>query len=151
MAYYIKETMTKVEKLSNVYEIPAQKYNELLAVQLEKMEEFKMPEWALFVKTSVSKVRPPIDNAWWYKRAASILRQIYIHNVVGVGRLRVRYGGRKNRGMRPEVFKKASGKAIRLILQAGEKVGFLEKVKEGKRFGRKLTKKGKEFLEAIKV
>ena len=148
MAYYINNMVT--EKLSNVYEIPAQKYNELLAVQLEKMEEFKMPEWAVFVKTSVSKVRPPADNAWWYKRAASILRQIYIHNVVGVGRLRVKYGGRKNRGMRPEVFKKASGKAIRLMLQAGEKVGFLEKVKEGKRFGRKLTKKGKEFLEAIK-
>ncbi|MEK6885534.1 MAG: 40S ribosomal protein S19 [Nanoarchaeota archaeon] len=141
----------KTEKLSNVYEIPADKYNDLLAVQLEKMPEFKMPEWALFVKTSVSKVRPPVNNAWWYKRAASILRQIYIHNVVGVGRLRVKYGGRKNRGMRPEVFKKASGKAIRLMLQAGEKVGFLEKVKEGKRFGRKMTKKGKEFLEGIKV
>ena len=120
----------KTEKLSNVYEIPADKYNDLLAVQLEKMPEFKMPEWALFVKTSVSKVRPPVNNAWWYKRAASILRQIYIHNVVGVGRLRLKYGGRKNRGMRPEVFKKASGKAIRLMLQAGEKVGFLEKVKE---------------------
>jgi small subunit ribosomal protein S19e len=137
-------------KSNPVYEIPAQKYNELLAVALEKLEEFKMPEWALFVKTSTSKVRPPIDNAWWYKRAASILRQIYIHNVVGVQRLRVKYGSRKNRGMRPEVFKKAGGKSIRVILQAGEKAGFLEKVKEGNRFGRRLTKSGKQFLEAIK-
>jgi small subunit ribosomal protein S19e len=138
------------EKISAVYEIPAQKYNDLLAATLEKMPEFKMPEWALYVKTSTSKVRPPIDNKWWYNRAASILRQIYINGIVGVQRLRVRYGGRKNRGMRPEAFAKAGGKSIRVILQSGEKAGFLEKVKEGKRFGRRLTKSGKEFLEAIK-
>jgi len=136
--------------MSNVYEIPADKYNNLLADALKKMPEFKMPEWALFVKTSVSKSRPPENNEWWYNRAASILRQIYIHGVVGVGRLRTKYGSRKNRGMRPEIFKKASGKIIRVILQGAEKAGFLEKVKEGKRFGRKLTKKGKEFLEGIK-
>ena len=136
--------------MSSIYEIPAQEYNEKLAAKLKEMSEFPVPEWSLYVKSGVSKSRPPFEADFWHKRAASILRQVYIHNVVGVGRLRVRYGGRKNRGMRPEVFKKASGKAIRLILQAGEKVGFLEKVKEGKRFGRKLTKKGKEFLEAIK-
>ena len=28
------------------------------------------------------------DSDFWHKRAASILRQIYIHKVVGVGRLR---------------------------------------------------------------
>ena len=39
---------------------------------------------------------------------------------------------------------------IRVMLQQAEKVGFLEKVKEGKRFGRRLTKSGKDFLEAIK-
>ena len=52
--------------------------------------------------------------------------------------------------MKPEQFAKASGKIIRTMLQSGEKAGFLEKVKEGKRFGRKLTLKGKEFLEAVK-
>lgn len=136
--------------MNNVYEIPADKYNVLLAEALKKNPAFVMPEWAVFVKTSVSKVRPPEDNYWWHTRAASILRQVYLQGVVGVGRLRTKYGSRKNRGMKPEMFRKASGKIIRLILQQSEKAGFLEKVKEGRRFGRRLTVKGKEFLEGIK-
>jgi small subunit ribosomal protein S19e len=116
----------------------------------KEYEEFVAPEWVFLVKTGSNKQRPTVEPDFWQKRAASILRQVYIKKIVGVRKMRTRYGGRKNRGMRPEVFKKASGKAIRLMLQAGEKVGFLEKVKEGKRFGRKLTKRGKEFLEGIK-
>jgi small subunit ribosomal protein S19e len=134
----------------SIYEIPADKYNEKLATALEKMPEFAMPEWALFVKTGVCKLRPPIENNWWYNRAASILRQIYVHGIVGVGRLRNKYGDRKNRGSKPEKFAKGSGKIIRVILQQAEKAGFLEKVKEGRRFGRRLTLNGKKFLESIK-
>ena len=70
---------------------------------------------------------------------------------VGVNRLKTRYGSRKNRGMRPEVFRKSSGKIIRTILQQAEKAELLEKTNElGRRSGRKLTEKGKEFMEAIK-
>jgi|SRR3989338_10570479 len=133
-----------------IYELPADKYNEALASKIEQMPEFAMPEWALYIKTGLNKLRPPADNNWWYKRVASILRQIYIKGIVGVGRLRGKYGGRKNRGVKPENFAKASGKIIRTMLQQAEKAGFLEKVKEGKRFGRRLTKSGKDLLEGIK-
>jgi len=133
-----------------MYEIPAQEFNDILAEQLKKISEFKIPEWAVFVKTGMSKVKPPIDNEWWYNRAASILRQIYIHKVVGVNRLRVRYGSKQNRGMKPERFAKSSGKIIRTILQQGEAAGFLEKCDDVKRKGRRLTPKGKEFLDLIK-
>lgn len=133
-----------------VYEIKAQEFNDKLAQALKQMPEFKMPEWALFVKTGVSRIKPPIENDWWYNRAASILRQIYINEVVGVNRLRTRYGSKYNRGMKPEIFAKSSGKLIRTILQQSEAAGFLEKVTEGKRKGRKLTDKGKTFLEEIK-
>jgi small subunit ribosomal protein S19e len=132
--------------MSNIYEIPAQEYNIKLAKALKDKQEFKMPEWACFVKTGTNKSRPPEETEWWYNRAASILRQIYIHGIVGVNRLRTKYGSRKNRGMKPEAFTKAGGKVIRTILQQGEKAGFLEKVKEGRR----LTKLGKSFLEEIK-
>ena len=139
--------------MSSIYELPAQEYNDKLAEAIEKMPEFKMPEWALFVKTGVCKSRPPMENNWWYNRVASILRQIYIKKTVGVGRLRNKYGDRKNRGMKPEIHAKASGKIIRVMLQQAEKAGLLEKVtenKNGKKMGRALTKSGKEFLEGIK-
>jgi len=131
-----------------VYDIEPQEYNNKLAEALKKLDEFEVPAWALFVKTSVSRVRPPQDD-FWHKRAASILRQIYIKGVVGVSRLRTKYGGRKKRGMRPEEFRKASGKIIRLILQQAEKAGLLEK-STGKKAGRKLTSKGIKLLESIK-
>jgi len=52
--------------------------------------------------------------------------------------------------MRPERFRKGSGKIIRVILQQAETAGFLEKYNEsGKKAGRRLTEKGKEFLEGI--
>ena len=134
----------------SLYDVPADEFNRKLAEALKQIEEFKMPEWAKFVKTSVHKERPPQENEFWYKRAASILRQIYIKKVVGVSRLRTRYGGRKDRGVKPERFRKGSGKIIRVILQQAEKAGFVEKFK-GKKSGRQLTEKGKLFLDSIKV
>jgi len=135
----------------SIYDLPAQEFNDSLAEALEKLPEFKMPEWALFVKTGVSKIKPPTDNDWWYHRAASIIRQVSIRGLVGVSRLRVRYGSKQNRGMKPEKFTKSSGKLIRTILQQAETAGFLEKVVDGKKRGRKLTEKGKQFLDSIKI
>ncbi len=134
-----------------VYEMISSEYNTKLAEALKNIPEFQIPHWAFFVKSGVSKVRPPQDDNFWFKRAASILRQIYIKKVVGVNRMKTKYGSKKNRGMKPEKFHRASGKIIRIILQQAEKAGLLEKFNErGKRAGRKLTDKGKELLEGIK-
>jgi len=53
--------------------------------------------------------------------------------------------------VQPEIFRKGSGKIIRVILQQAEAAGLLEKINEpGKRAGRKLTDKGRELLEGLK-
>ena len=90
-----------------VYEIDAQEFNLKLAEALKKIPEFKKPEWVTFVKSGQSRERPIDDPDFWHKRAASILRQIYLHKIVGVSRLRTKYGSKQNRGMRPEKFKKS--------------------------------------------
>ena len=56
--------------------------------------------------------------------------------------------------MRPEQFRKASGKIIRTILQQSDKVGFTEIQKpvkgvRSKKPGRILTDQGKKFMEDI--
>ena len=137
-----------MEKGKIVYDVAPEKFILALASELKKNAEFKEPEWIFFVKSSAARARPIVEDDFWYKRTASILRQIYMRGVVGVGKLRTKYGGRKNRGMKPAEFRKGSGKIIRLILQQAEKAGFLEKVK-GKKTGRKLTEKGKEFLDKL--
>lgn len=138
-----------------VYDLNSQEYNLKLAEALKKLEEFEQPEWSKFVKSGTSKQRPVEDKDFWHKRAASILRQIYKNKIVGVSRLRTRYGSRKSRGMKPEEFRKAGGKIIRTILQQADKAGLTEIAKtikgvKSRKPGRQLTEKGKKFLEAIK-
>ena len=137
-----------------VYDIDAQEYNLKLAEALKQIPEFEEPEWAKLVKSGPAKERPIDDLDFWFKRSASILKQIYKKNIVGVSRLRTKYGSKKNRGYAPEKFKKAGGKIIRTILQQSDAAGFTEIAKtikgvKGKRPGRQLTQKGKEFLESI--
>jgi len=124
------------------------KYNKLLAEALKKVPEFKKPEWVDFVKTGTNRQRPSSEEDFWQKRAASVLKQLYVKGIAGVQRLRTRYGGRKDRGMKPAKFVKGGGKIIRVILQQADLAGFTEKIKS-KKSGRELTKKGRDFLESL--
>lgn len=133
--------------MTDVRAIEPAKFNKSLAETIKKSDEFEKPEWISFVKTSAHKERPNIDPDFWYKRAASILRQAYIRGIVGVNRLRTRYGGKKKRGSKPSEFRAGGGKIIRKILQQAEAAGLMEKVNNGKHSGRKLTEKGKKFME----
>lgn len=137
-----------------VYDIDAQEYNIKLAEALKQIPEFKKPEWSEFVKSGPAKERPIDDPDFWHKRAASILKQVYKKKIVGVNRLKTKYGSKKNRGYAPEKFKKAGGKIIRTILQQCDKAGFTEIAKDikgvrKKKPGRQLTQKGKEFMESV--
>ncbi|MDE1848948.1 MAG: 40S ribosomal protein S19 [Nanoarchaeota archaeon] len=138
-----------------VYELNAQEYNTKLAEALKNVPEFKEPDWIKFVKSGAAKQRPIEDLDFWHRRAASILRQVYKKQIVGVSRLRTRYGGRKSRGYKPEEFRKSGGKIIRLILQQSDAAGFTEIAKtvrgvKSRKPGRQMTEKGKRFLEEIK-
>jgi len=144
-----------MENKNPVYEMNAQEFNLKLADALKNIPEFKKPEWVEFVKSGSGKERPIEDVDFWFKRVASILRQIYKKGVLGVSRLRTKYGSKKDRGMKPEKFRRAGGKIIRTILQQTDKAGFTEIQKpikgvRSKRPGRILTEKGKKFLEGIK-
>jgi small subunit ribosomal protein S19e len=126
-------------------------FNKKLAEELKELPEFKAPEWMSFVKSSSAKQRPPQDDDFWYMRAASILRQLYLRGVVGVNRLRTKYGSRKHRAVRPDRFRKSGGKIIRVILQQAEKAGLTEKLAFDGQFGRRLTMQGRKFLDSIKT
>ncbi len=141
--------------MTNVLEQNAHEYNTKLAEALKQVPEIKAPEWVQYVKSGPSKERPIEDPNFWHKRTASILRQIYKKGILGVSRLKTKYGSKMNRGFRPEIFKKASGKIIRNMLQQLDKAELTEIAKDikgvrSKKPGRQLTAKGKEFLEAIK-
>ncbi len=117
-----------------------------LSEELKKLNELAPPQWSIFTKTGVHKERPPEQPDWWYIRAASILRRIYIDGPVGISRLRSFYGGGQHRGQVPTHFKKAGGKIIRVILQQLEKAGLVSKAGQE---GRKLSTNGVIMVEDI--
>ena len=87
-----------------IRQIEPKKFIEICKEELKKIKEIKPPEWSRFAKTGVHKKFPPQQDDWWYIRSASILRRIYLDGPVGVARLRTYYGGRKERGHKPETF-----------------------------------------------
>lgn len=122
-----------------------------VAEELKKIDLIQPPEWAKFVKTGVFKQRPPIEEDWWFSRAASILRAVYLLGPVGTIKLRTKYGGKQNRGVRPGRFRIGSGNIIRTILQQLEKEGLIVQNKKPKKQGRVATPKGQSLLERCAI
>jgi small subunit ribosomal protein S19e len=116
-------------------------------VSVELRKNMQMPDWAAYVKTGVSRERPPENEDWWFLRSASMLRKISLEGPVGVQRLRSYYGGRQRRGHKPAHFRKGSGKIVRVILQDLEKLGYIKKVEKPKK-GRIVTSQGQKLLSA---
>ncbi len=122
--------------------------NELIKKVAEELKkEIEMPEWAQFVKTGVNKERPPLNEDWWYIRAASILRTAYLKGPIGTSRLRKKYSSKRNIGNRPDKVYPSGGKIIRTILQQLEEAELLRFKDSGKRKGRIATKKGSDLLK----
>jgi small subunit ribosomal protein S19e len=129
--------------MPGVVDVDAEILIKRVAEKLEKAPEMKPPEWHTLVKTGVHKERPPTQKNWWWIRAASMLRKLYLNQPTGVTKLRKAYGGRKNKGHKPEHKERASGAIIRKLLQQLEAAGFA-KAEKGK--GRVLTPKGRLLL-----
>jgi len=109
----------------------------------------QIPDWAKVVKTGPGQERSPDNDDWWHMRAASILRKVYVRGPIGVSKLRNFYGKKKNRGVKPERFYKASGKIIRTILQQLEAEELIRATEKGVHKGRVVTPKGQSFLDTI--
>ncbi|NPA47990.1 MAG: 30S ribosomal protein S19e [Thermococci archaeon] len=132
--------------MATVYDVPGDLLVEKLAARLKEMDEIKPPEWASFVKTGRHKERVPEQEDWWYYRAASVLRRVYVDGPVGIQRLRTWYGGRKNRGHAPEHFYRAGGSIIRKVLQQLESAGLVRTIPKE---GRIITPKGQSLVDGV--
>lgn len=128
-----------------VYDVPAWDLIEKSADELKKFKVIAPPTWAPFVKTGAFKELPPERPDWWYIRAASVLRKIYLYGPLGTRKIKSIYGGKKNRGVKEEKPVPGSGSIARLILQQLENAHLVEKV-EG---GRQITSQGMSFLDKM--
>ncbi len=132
--------------MASIHNVEPMTLIEKVAAELAKNPELSMPDWAKFVKSGAHVERPPIQKNWWQIRSAAILRTLYKDGPVGVSKLRTKYGGRKNRGVKPNRFYKASGKLIRTMLQQLEKAELVQQAKKGSK-GRIVTPQGQALLD----
>ena len=129
------------------YDVPAHILMETLAQHLKKnVDEIVPPAWSSFVKTGSHTIRPPQNPDWWFTRCASLLRKIYVKGPIGVVHLRSEYGGRKDRGVRPEHARMGGGAIVRKALQQLEEAGLVE---PSRNKGRVLTKEGRRLLNDL--
>ncbi len=133
--------------MATIYEVNPNELIEKAADELKKL--IKAPEFTKYAKSGAGRERPPMDKDWYYKRAAAVLRSVYIRGPLGTNKLRVKYGNRKNVGVTGERVFRASGKVIRSILQQLEKAEFIKQVEKGNHKGRIITGKGKSFLDKL--
>jgi len=129
-----------------VYDVDANRLIKKASAKLKEMG-IAAPKWAGQTKTGPHAQRLPQDADFWYVRLASLLRKAYVGSPIGVARLRTHYGGRKNRGVRPERHKDAGGNLIRKGMQALEKAGLL-KMKKVPKTGRYITPAGQKLLDS---
>lgn len=130
-----------------IYDIDQTKLIEAIGEQLKK--ELKTPSWAQFVKTGVHKERAPTNPDWWFIRAAAVLRTVHLRGPIGTEKLRTKYGGSKNRGVKPNKFAKGSGSVLRKVLQQLETAGYVTQTKKGTHKGRVATIKGIALLQSV--
>ena len=129
------------------YDIPPSVLIERLAKHLkEEVDEIIPPAWTPFIKTSIHNQRPPQNPDWWFVRCSSILRKIYVKGPIGIEKLRQEYGGRLDRGAKPEHSRKGSGAIIRNALQQLQKAGL---VKPQRNKGRIVTNEGRRVLDRL--
>ncbi|KAF7579654.1 putative 40S ribosomal protein [Clavispora lusitaniae] len=131
----------------SVRDVPAQDFINAYAQFLQRQGKLEIPGYVELVKTSAGNELPPQEaETWFYKRAASAARHIYLRKQVGVGKLNKLYGGAINRGFRPHKHADASGSVNRRVLQALEKIGVLEISPKG---GRRISENGQRDLDRI--
>jgi small subunit ribosomal protein S19e len=128
--------------------VPSKLLIEEIASELRSDEKnFQPPDWATYVKLGVSRENAPEQRKdWWYVRVAAILRKVYVHGPIGVIHMRKLFGGRKNRGSKPEKTFPGSGAIIRRAFQQLEKAGYVTTV-EGAGGGRVVSPKGRSFVD----
>jgi small subunit ribosomal protein S19e len=130
-----------------VKNVPADKLIAAITEYLKgNVKEVTPPAWSAYSKTGTHVERIPTQTDFWYSRAASLLRRLYIDGPVGTERLRSVYGGRFKKGMINEHFYKSGASALRKVLQQLETAGLVQK--KGTQ-GRILTDKGVSLIDRV--
>merc|ERR1712168_1345477 len=133
-------------KMSSVKDVDQQKFVVGFADFLKKSGKMQVPEWADLIKLPRFNEQGPHNPDWFFVRASSVARHLYIRSPAGVGSFTKIYGARKRNGSAPSHFMRSSQSVSRRILQALEEMSLVEM---DANCGRKLTSQGRRDMDRI--
>ncbi|KAI8548441.1 hypothetical protein RHMOL_Rhmol07G0274100 [Rhododendron molle] len=110
----------------SVKDVSPHEFVKAYSAHLKRSSKMELPHWTDIVKTGTFKELAPYDPDWYYIRAASMARKIYLRQGLGVGSFQRIYGGSKRNGSRPSHFCKSSGAVARHILQQLQKINIID-------------------------
>ena len=116
--------------LITVKDVPADKFIEAFAEHLKKTQKIKPIKGSGYIKTGHFKHMAPYSDDWFYIRAASLARVVYLRPEIGISTLRHVYGGRKNNGNAQYHHALASAKVLRYTLQQLETANVLMRLSD---------------------
>ncbi|HJP43864.1 MAG: 30S ribosomal protein S19e [Candidatus Poseidoniia archaeon] len=119
--------------MTTVNDVPGQKLVSKLAQALKSEKALQPPKWAPFAKTAAHREKAPEQPDWWYRRAASVLRKLYLRGPLGTERLARLYSGPVDRGSKPNRSHPGSRKILRLMMQQLETAELVERSSKGRR------------------
>ncbi|MDA4127385.1 MAG: 30S ribosomal protein S19e [Thaumarchaeota archaeon] len=127
----------------NAHDVPSSKLIGALAAQMKNLPSVQEPDWARWVKTGSHAERSPVNADWWFARAASLMRKLYIHGPLGLSDLKRAYGGSKALHYFPKHHRDAGGSSTRRILKQLEQAELVAKTPKG----RVLSPKGRAMVD----
>eukprot|EP00178_Gracilaria_changii_P004515 TRINITY_DN1730_c1_g1_i1.p2 TRINITY_DN1730_c1_g1~~TRINITY_DN1730_c1_g1_i1.p2 ORF type:complete len:162 (+),score=31.57 TRINITY_DN1730_c1_g1_i1:15-500(+) len=137
-----------------VKDVPAHDFIVAYAQHLKKNNTISVPDNLEYWKTGVAKELAPYNPDWWYIRAASLARRIYLRPGIGVTRLSHIYGGIQNNGSAREHHRRGARKNLRAILIALEEANIVTRVapedgEDAKLLPRQISSQGQKSLNEI--
>jgi small subunit ribosomal protein S19e len=127
----------------NARDVPSARLIGALAEQMKGVPGIQELDWARYVKTGSHAERPPTNSDWWYTRAASLMRKLYVHGPLGLTDLERSYGGSKANHYNPKHHRDGGGSAVRRVLKQLEQAELVSKTPKG----RVLSSKGRAMLD----
>ena len=97
-------------------DVPVDKFIQKFAEHLKTSVKLEPLFFSFHLKTGHGKTLAPYDPDWYYIRAASIARKIYLKPKIGIGRLSHIYGIKRRKGFRLNKHSRGSRKIIRHIV-----------------------------------
>ena len=133
-------------KGATMRDVSAYKWIRAMAAHLKQSGKLFVPNCTELMKQSHGNQRAPENPDWYFYRAASVLRHVYIHPGTGYGGLGKAFAIKKNNGSRPEKTVKATRGLLHWVCRSLEGLKLIAK---GKAKGRVLTREGRRKADAI--